>query len=273
MSLKSDLRDPASPVGGWARARFASPSGLYPLLRDAPAPVVRPAGWGDGHDQRWSWSGTAVGHLLGWQLGSTTPSTWVQRGVDVVIGGPSDELPLDRLVAQPPSLADLTYAARVAVIWALAENHVRYPGTDNPLTGNGELDVKGLLELAPDDVVADVAAIAELAADRLVARILAYGSVTVGPEYRYNRSTADADLVAGTTLLETKTTVRLRPKLVDVLQPLLYSLLHPEPIDRIGWILPRAGAIVAVDLGQALQAAGCTDRPSVLQAELSELTR
>ncbi len=244
MSLKSDLRGPKSAVGAWARRQFPRCNDLYPQLRDASTPhVVIPDGWGDGRDQRWSWSGTATDTMLRWQLGCTDEDSPTVGGATIVLArphAPALEGALDRLrgtdlgelVATNPDLDDLEHAAKVAVLWALAEQHARYGGTVNPLSGFGMESRQALLDgVVPSDVCADVQAIAAGPARVLVEEILTWGQLTFGPAYRYPGG-ADADLLAGTTIVEIKTTIA-KPKMIDVLQAICYGLLSDAGVESL----------------------------------------
>lgn len=272
MSLKSDLRDPGTPVGAWVRRRFPHARRLYPRLRDTAAPaLVIPQGWGNGTDQRWSWAGTAADTMLRWLCGGTGPSDVATSGGWRVADLSSDCDLADLLNAAPP-LDDLDHAARVAVVWAMAEQHARYALTENPLTDIGEAPLLDLLAAAPDEVVSDVASTARLVRGTLVADLNQLGSIEVGPAYAYPGG-ADADLLAGSTLVEVKTTVS-RPGLVDVLQPIGYVLLSDDAAaDAIAWLYPRSGKMLRLPVTEVLEAAA--DDPQVtiqrLRDELREL--
>lgn len=273
MSLKADLRQAQGPVGSWARARFPGCKQLYPRIRAAGEPVrVRPQGWGDGTDQRWSWSGTACDTLLRWQLGSIGPAHAAIRGAWLLLGE-LDSTDLARLLQKPPDLADLQAAARVAVVWALAEQHYRYAATENPLTdvADGPTDV--LLAAASDDVVADVAAVGQVTSAELVPALRALGPLMFGPEFEYPGA-ADGDLLAGSTIVEVKTTVS-RVGLIEVLQSIGYALLsEPGSVDHIAFAYPRSGRLVRLALDEVLTvAAGEPIDVDQLRTELLEAAR
>ena len=266
MSLKSDLRSAKTPVGAWARETFPNCKALYGQLRDAATPHrVAPDGWGDGRDQRWSWAGTACGTMLRWQLGDTgwDPVT-VMGAVRVLTGvirtpgaAAYDQLGddgLSQLVAAAPDIGDLRHAAATAVVWALAEQHFRHGETANPLSDADLADVDHLLdEVAPAEVVDYVHAVAAGPGGELAGQIGELGHVAFGPAYRYPRG-ADADLLAGTTIVEVKTTVA-RPKMVDVLQPVGYALLSDDPVDHVAWAYPRSGGLLHMGLQEVLDTA------------------
>ena len=153
MSLKSDLRDARSPVGAWARAQFPRCRDLYARLRAASEPIrVVPVGWEGPADQRRSWAGTASGTMLRWLLGDTGPDMPTMLGAARVLTGSTiwpvedalaevvdlaDTYALAHLVLRPPDLDDLEHAARVAVLWAMAEQHFRYGPTVEPTDRQG----------------------------------------------------------------------------------------------------------------------------------------
>ena len=240
MSLTSDLKSPNSPVGAWARKRFGHAKRLYPQLTAAAKPVlVRPAGWGDGRDQRWSWSGMACDTMLRWKLGATQPASAVQAGGRMLVGD-LDSTDLGYLLREAPVPDETAAAARMSVLWALAEQHARYGLTENPLTSVAAESTDRLLAAVPDDVVADVVAVIDGPGAGLVDELARLGPVEVGLAFRYPGG-ADLDLLIGTTLVEVKTTVS-RPGLTDVLQALGYALLaEPGRIDELLWVFPRSG--------------------------------
>lgn len=275
VSLTSDLKIPKAPVGSWARSRFPRVRDLYGELRAASQPhLVKPSGWGDGRDQRWSWSGTACDTMLRWQLGDRDPSEPARNGGWALLGDGLAGTALDRLMQQPADLDDLQHAARVAVVWAFAEQHYRYGATENPLTPLATAPEDRLLAAVPDEVVEDVAAVAEVSAQRLVAPIEDLGQVLTGPSFAY-RGGADADVIAGSTLIEFKTTVS-RVGLVDVLQPIGYALLaDPGRVDHLAWVFPRAGKVHRLALDAVLCRTCEPPTPSidVLREELSRHSR
>lgn len=271
MSLTSDLKSPRTPVGRWARDRFPAVRELYPLLNGAAEPVqVRPDGWGDGRDQRWSWSGMACDTMLRWQLGVDGPSEVAQAGARRLVGD-LDSTALGRLLAAAPPLDDTAAAARVAALWALAEQHARYALTQNPLTAVADRDEPALLACVPDDVVADVTAVCDGPAAGLATTIAAYGPVVAGRAFAYPGG-ADLDLLAGTTVVEVKTTTSRRG-FVDVLQPLCYALLaDPGTVDTLAWAFLRAGNLIRLPVADAVTAAAGSDRLTVdtVRSELAQ---
>lgn len=273
MSLTSDLKSPKSPVGTWARQRFANTKRLYPLLKAAAEPVqVRPTGWGDGRDQRWSWSGMACDTMLRWRLGATDPAHSVEAGARLLLGE-LEGTGLGELISRVPDAVDTAQAARIAVLWALAEQHVRHAPTENPLTPIARQPAEQLLAAAPDDVVADVAAVIDGPAAALVTQLGGLGAVEVGRAFRYPGG-ADLDLLIGSAVVEVKTTVS-RPGPTDVLQALCYALLaEPGQIDELIWAFPRSGKLLRLPVADVIDE--ICDAPAssdVVRAELYEAAR
>lgn len=273
MSLTSDLKSPRTPVGRWARGRFPNAKTLYPLLNGASEPVVvRPDGWGDGRDQRWSWSGMACDTMLRWRLGVDSAADMAEAGARRLVGD-LEGTALGKLLAAAPAHDDTAAAARVAVLWALAEQHARYASTENPLTPVADRPADDLLACVPDDVVADVAAVFDGPAADLADVIATFGPVTAGVAFRYPGG-ADLDLLAGTVVVEVKATTSRRG-LTDVLQPLCYALLaEPGAPDTLAWAFPRSGKTLQLSVTETVAsiAEPADTAVDALRAELAEAT-
>ena len=271
LSLTSDLKAPKTGVGRWARDRFANARSLYPLLNGASEPVlVRPDGWGDGRDQRWSWAGMACDTMLRWRLGVDGAAGVAQAGARRLVGD-LDGSDLGHLLAAAPALDDTLGSARLAVLWALAEQHARYARTENPLTPVADQPADDLLSCVPDEVVADVAAVFDGPAAGLADAVSKFGPVTAGTAFRYPGG-ADLDLLAGAAIVEVKTTTSRRG-LTDVLQPLCYALLsEPGTVDTLVWAFPRAGKTLELPVADVIaQTADPTDvTVGALRGELSQ---
>ena len=108
--------------------------------------------------------------------------------------------------------------------------------------------------MVPDDVAADAAALAAGPGAELAARIDDLGDIVFGPAYPYPDG-ADTDLLAGTTIVELKTTVRKRMDLVEVLQPVGYALLSEDPADHVAWGYPRSGKLHRMELQEVVELA------------------
>jgi hypothetical protein len=272
VSLTSDLKSPNSPVGAWARHRFGNAKRLYPELTAAAKPVlVRPTGWGDGRDQRWSWSGMACDTMLRWKLGATQPASAVQAGGRVLVGH-LDRTDLGYLLGGAPVPEETGAAARMSVLWAMAEQHARYRLTENPLTLVAAEPTDRLLAAVPHDVVADVVAVIDGPGAGLVDELARLGPVEAGLAFRYPGG-ADLDLLIGTALVEVKTTVS-RPGLTDVLQALGYALLaEPGCIDELLWVFPRSGKSLRLPVADVIER--IVDEPAatseLLRAELRDV--
>lgn len=106
----------------------------------------------------------------------------------------------------------------------------------------------------------------------LAATIAKLGPVSAGVAFRYPGG-ADLDLIAGTAVVEVKTTTSRRG-LADVLQPLGYALLaEPGTIETLVWAFPRAGKTFEVAVSHLV--ARIADQTDVtveaLRAELLEV--
>lgn len=269
MSLTSDLKSPDTPVGRWARKTFPAARTIYPMLNAAP--VVRPDGWGDGRDQRWSWAGMACDTMIRWQLGVTGPCGQALAGARLLQRRVELTGDLARLLDAAPALDDTAAAARIAILWAMAEQHARYGLTVNPLTAIGDQPADVLLTAVPDEVVDDVAAVMDGPAAGFASQLGRLGPITAGIAFRYPGG-ADLDLVAGSTLVEIKTKVK-RLGFADVTQPVGYALLaEPGQIDQLAWVLPRSGKHHIASLERIVTQ--ITDDPAVtvdmLRAGLAE---
>lgn len=208
--------------------------------------------------------------MLRWKLQVTGPADSALHGARRIVTSMADS-PLRPLLERAPPLDDTARAARIAVLWALAEQHYRYAPTENPLTLVANGTEEDVLACVPDEVAADVAAVLDGPGVGLVAELEQLGPVTAGLAFKYPGG-ADLDLLCGTALVEVKTTVSSLG-LVDVLEfPLCYSLLaEPGQVDTLVWAFPRSGKTLTLPVAQVVAEATGDDSvtPTQLRAELA----
>lgn len=185
------------------------------------------------------------------------------------VTAPDAQLPIQHLLASPPPLEPLPAACRVAVVWAMAEQHGRYLFTENPLTPIADRSAETLLAAMPDDVVEDVVSLAMQTEKTVVPRLRELGAGEFGPTVPWP---GDADLIVGSTLVEIKTTIKSSVGAVAVWQPICYALRLPaQRIEHLAWAFPRSGGVLRLPLVEVIARVSDGATVDELRRELADL--
>jgi hypothetical protein len=198
---------------------------------------------------------SAIGHAvsahLGWSLTRAVPA--VAERLAASLGGvASDVIEFARTTA--PSDLDEIDAARASWWVGQLDRLGRHRRPDDPDLAvlDATDSLAALMAAAPGAWLDDVMSV--VAHNRLVLDELAradYSPLTCDPAFTGSPLVggADADLIAGSTLVEIKTTLDRRPRLRDVHQMLGYLLLDFDDeyqLDRIALWSARYGALAVV---------------------------